>query len=80
MPQSDRIVRAGFTHMEPRDIAIVPPRLFRRKQDAKCALTHWLDGVTSCDITGENWHTEPADRRKRNPKDMTVVEMEIGEI
>ena len=33
--------RGGYTYTEP---ANLPPRLFRRAQDAKTALTYWLRG------------------------------------
>lgn len=49
MPQSDRTIRAGFTHHEPRHPEAAAPRLFTREQDAKVALTWWLKGVTTAD-------------------------------
>lgn len=71
MPQSDRSIRAGFTHHEPRNPQAVPPRLFTREQDAKTALTWWLKGETSMRLVrfedhwnggheyDEDWHTHP---------------------
>ncbi len=84
LPQSDRTVRAGHTHMEPRHPEAVPPRLFTREQDAKCALTWWLKGVHN----QESWTddgpfyetfivgggpTDPVKDTARDPSTMEVV-------
>lgn len=73
----------GFTHDEPEDPNVIPPRLFRRKQDAQSALNHWLAGRlrVSHTRTGdwfgsddrETWEYE-ADPCRR-AEDMEVVEM-----
>jgi hypothetical protein len=63
MPQSSR-KRHGYTSDEPCSPDQIPPRLFKREQDAKCALAWWLKGETSVswykDYTGEwdeDWNT-----------------------
>lgn len=81
--------RGGYTHWEPRDYAdlpvdSIPPRLFTREQDAKTALTWWLNGVASVsgghDYFGEydeQWHVDAKPERRR--EDMEIVKMKLVE-
>ncbi len=84
LPQSDRTVRAGHTHMEPRDPKICPPRLFTKEGPAKCALTWWLKGITDEDFGyDEDWRgneykysegpSNPRPGTARNPESMEIV-------
>jgi hypothetical protein len=62
----------GYTHWEPtRDYT---PRLFRDEASAKRALTWWLKGTTTAEMSydyetgaadGEDFHTQPKPERKR---------------
>lgn len=73
----------GFTFDEP--IVGCLPRLFRRKQDAKTALTHWLAGEyhvsysRSMDFNGVDdyvsVHCEP--KPNRRAEDMEVVRIKL---
>lgn len=73
--------RAGGTYEEPTDRR--PPRLFRRRQDAKSALSWWLEGKVraSYDFEGnfDGWN----DVRKvphRKAEDMEIVEVRLVEV
>ncbi|KGM36182.1 hypothetical protein [Inquilinus limosus] len=80
LPASNR-KRRGYTNDKPKDPLKVPPRLFRRKGDAKNALRWWLKGITHVSYVGsyddynEDWHTKPAPDRKA--EEMEVVPMRL---
>lgn len=42
LPASKR--KSGFTHDEPVDIYVHPPRIFKTKQHAQMALNWWIEG------------------------------------
>lgn len=71
----------GSTWMEPKVDAI--PRLFRRKQDAKATLDHWLRGQLRVtyplrfeDCYEEaDWHYKSVPGRSAD--DMEIVEVEV---
>lgn len=75
----------GFTHVEPENPAVYPPRLFLRKQDAKTALSWWLKGKTTVSRASystfdgseidEDWHTEPKPDRIADA--MAVVQIKM---
>jgi hypothetical protein len=86
IPQFPKNTSKGGTWLEPTDKS--PPRLFRRKQDAKIALDHWLKGTitrlyrgpTPPDFIDEGDYDdyyEPVPSRKA--EDMVIVEVEISE-
>ena len=56
MPATQR--KRGYTHDEPTSSTIAAPRLFRREQDAKCALTHWLNGKYTVTSHYNDWNDE----------------------
>lgn len=87
MPQA-ATRRGGFTHDEPS--VHFPPRMFTREQDAKCALTWWLKGVTSVTAGYNGWdgdYDEQWDTKmptvdsewmaERTAEDFEVVKVEI---
>jgi len=76
----------GGTWLEPTDKA--PPRLFRRRQDAKIALEHWLRGTltrtyrgpTPPDFVDEGDYDEYYEPvAGRSADDMAIVEVYIAE-
>jgi hypothetical protein len=82
--------RRGFTHNEPEDVDLFPPRLFTSQSSAKVALAWWLKGRTSVSRSGgggapwddydydEDWHTEPVPERRA--EDMAVVALRFTEL
>lgn len=70
--------RRGFTHDEPMDPKVIPPRLFPKKRSASSALDWWLDGLTSVfhdGEGGEDWKTEKVESRR--PEDMEVIKLHL---
>lgn len=86
IPQFGKNQSKGGTWLEPTDKA--PPRLFRRKQDAKVALDNWLRGKLT--VIGNSFNFDPCEGTpdptwkwqavpERKAEDMTIVEVQIEE-
>ena len=86
LPQSNN-KRHGYTHDEPVTMqSNFCPRLFARKQDAKTALTWWLNGETSARWSGDDddfnyeWHTHaPLVERKAEDMEVVATKMEFSD-
>jgi hypothetical protein len=84
LPQSDR-TSGGFTHFEPQDPCVRPPRLFQKERSAMQALRWWLMGVTTVRHTGggawddysETWDTHPEPDRKAEDMEIVLVELHV---
>jgi hypothetical protein len=86
IPQFGKNQSKGGTWLEPTDKQ--PPRLFRRRQDAKSALDHWLKGRLRRVyhvpegpnfIDEGDYSDEYIPQAHRFPEDMAIVEVTIGE-
>jgi len=87
LPASRR--RRGFTHDEPIDPEIVPPRLFLKKWNARKALDWWLSGKgesrwsTVAGYGGyepkEIQHTDVKKVESRRYEEMEVVALYVSE-
>lgn len=87
LPASRR--RKGFTHDEPVDAEITPPRLFLKKRSADIALRWWLKGKGESrwsTVAGygdyepkEIQHVDTKKVESRKPEDMEVVAIYIVE-
>lgn len=81
MPQFGKNQSKGGTWLEP--AANCVPRLFRRRQDAKGALGHWLKGRLERKFSFhpetlyEDLSLEYRKVEERNPDDMEIVEVEV---
>lgn len=87
IPQFPKNTSKGGTWLEPTDKK--PPRLFRRKQDAKAALDHWLKGrlahyrrmPAGPDFIDEgDYDEEYIPQAHRRAEDMVIVEVTIVEV
>jgi len=78
--------KRGFTHDEPVDPAIHPPRLFTKAASARAALRRWLEGETVVtrspggaylDDVDEDWQTRPRPDRKADDMEVVVVRWQV---
>lgn len=94
MPEAPR--RTGYTWTEPQDMSGVgnpfAPRMFGTKRAARCALTWWLQGITTKTYyRGDGWETDDDEiwethmpeideegwRVERKAEDMEVIPVDI---
>lgn len=65
----------GFTHVEPTQWGT--PRLFTRRQDAKCALTWWVKGEVHHHVMGDDEWCDIKPVANRDAADFGVVGIEL---